>query len=104
MEAPYLSEWQERYRDRGFVVLAVNGYDESKETVAKFVEAKKLKQKVLLLGSKVARDLYCVRGFPTTFFIDPEGKIVDRDVGFSPAAAPATEAKIRALLEKAKRP
>lgn len=69
-----------------------------------FVESKKLKQKMLLRGGKVASDLYAVRGFPTTFFIDPDGKIVDRDIGFAPSMADDQEKKVKDLLAKQKRP
>ena len=78
----------------------MNGYDESKEVVEKFVQEKKLKQKIVLMGGKVARELYFVEGFPTTFLIDTEGKIVDREVDFRPAMASAREKKIQDLLTK----
>lgn len=80
------------------MVLAVNGYDEPKETIERFVEAKSLKQKILLQGGRVAREQYAVRGFPTTFFVDRKGKVVDREVGFAPSFAEAKEAKIEKLL------
>ena len=52
------------------------------------------------MGSKVAREVYFVEWFPTTFLIDMEGKIVDREVGFSPGMALAKEKKIQGLLAK----
>lgn len=78
----------------------MNGYDESKEVVEKFVNEKKLKQKVVLMGGTVAREQYFVEAFPTTFLIDREGKIVEREVGFGPLMAPAKEKKIKDLLAK----
>jgi hypothetical protein len=78
----------------------VNGYDESRQVVEKFVKEKKLKQRVLLMGGAVARDLYLVRGFPTSLLVDREGKITDQEVGFGPGSAPGRESKLKALLEK----
>ncbi len=85
------------------VVLAVNGYDEPKELVQKFVKEKSLEQKILLMGGELARGKYAVTGFPTTFFVDPQGKIVDRSVGFADWLAASEEKKIQELLEKHKK-
>ena len=78
----------------------MNGYDEPKGVVEKFVREKKLKQKVVIMGGAVAREKYFVEGFPTSFLIDREGKIVDREVGFGPGMAPAKEKKIKDLLAR----
>jgi hypothetical protein len=80
------------------VVLAVNGYDESKAVVEKFVQGKGLQQKVLLQGGRVARGAYGVRGYPTRFFIDRAGTVVGRDAGFTRDKARSIEARIQELL------
>jgi hypothetical protein len=86
------------------VVLAVNGYDEPREVVEKFVREKSLKQKVLLMGGAVAAKGYGVRAYPTTFLIDREGKVVNREEGFGPSMEKPKEAQIRALLSKPSNP
>jgi hypothetical protein len=86
------------------VVLAVNGYNETRDLVLKFVKEKDLKQRILLQGGSVARDKYAVTGYPTSFLINPAGEIVDREVGFGPGMAGATERKLKKLLEKDSRP
>ena len=48
----------------------------------------------------MAREKYLVRGFPTTFLLDPEGKIVQRKVGFAPTEATQREKTIEDLLAK----
>jgi hypothetical protein len=80
------------------VVLAVNGYDEPRPVVEKFVREKGLRQRVLLGGRRTALSLYGVTGFPTSFLIDRRGTVVERQVGFLPARAGAIEARIEALL------
>jgi peroxiredoxin len=62
------------------VVLAVN-LDESKPTVSKFVSDMGLTFPVLLdIGGKVS-DLYRVRGYPTSVFVDREGIIQAVHIG-----------------------
>lgn len=97
-EAPYLSRLQEKYRGLGFVVVAVNAYDEERKVVAEFVEKEKLKQVVLLMGSKVAQDLYGATSYPTSFWIDTEGKVVRRETGFHPSMVPALERMAQKLV------
>ena len=80
------------------MVLAVNGYNESREKVAKFVKNKQLSQKMLLQGGGVGRRLYGVQGFPTSFFVDASGRVSDRSVGFAPFLAKKEEAKIEKAL------
>ena len=99
VEAPYLSKWQEQYEDDGFVVLAVNGYDEPKEVVRKFAKEKNLKQKLLLMGGSVAREKYSVRAYPTVYFIDRSGVIAVQHEGFDESWVPSQEAVIQELLD-----
>ena len=72
----------EKYKADGFTVVGVNGYDEPKDLVEKFMSDEKLTHPVLLMGSKVASEHYHVRGYPTSYWVDHEGNIVDREVGF----------------------
>lgn len=100
-EAPYLSKLQEKYGERGFTVMAVNGYDEPKGVVQGFVEGAGLKQPVLLMGRSVAQEKYGVRAFPTNFWINHEGKVVHKDVGFSEGDFQVMEARVERLLQEA---
>ncbi len=99
-----MSKWQEKFGEQGFVVLAVNGYNEPKSVVEKYIQETKFKQKVMLMGRDVGREKYAVRGYPTTFLIDREGKIVDRKLGFGPSSGPGEEKKIKDLLAGKFRP
>jgi len=66
--------------------------------VADYVEKEKLKQTVLLMGSKVAQDLYAALSYPTSYWIDREGKVVRRETGFQPTMVPALERMARKLV------
>ena len=79
----------------------MNGWDEPKEVIEKFVKEKGLAQRVLLQGGSVAREKYAVNAYPTSFLIDRTGKVVDREEGFGPSMASPLEERIRGLLGSA---
>lgn len=60
----------------GLVVLAINQWDEDRDTLLRFVAEKKLEHRILLEGGAVGRDLYGVSGVPSNFWINREGVIV----------------------------
>jgi len=80
--------------------VAVNAYDEERKVVADYVEKEKLKQTVLLMGSKVAQDLYAAPSYPTSYWIDREGRVVRRETGFQATMVPALERMARKLVAK----
>lgn len=100
-EAPYLSKLQEEFGEKGFTVMAVNGWDESKKVVSRFVKRGNLKQPILLMGGSVAQEQYSVPGFPASFWIDHKGKIVHREVGFRPEDFPAMRKRAAEMLAAA---
>jgi hypothetical protein len=86
----------EKYNDKGFEILAVNGWDEPEKTVQNFVEKEKLPYTIALMGGRVSKSKYMVSGLPTNFWIDREGNIIDREVGWR--GAKHLEAKIKDYL------
>ena len=83
-------------------MIAVNGWDEERDVVAKFIEEKGFKQKVLLMGSAVAAEKYGVTSYPTNFLLDKNGVVVDYEMGFHPEMAEKMETNIAAHLKKQK--
>jgi thiol-disulfide isomerase/thioredoxin len=65
---------QARYNDGGFAVLAVD-FDEPADRVQAFVNDLDLSFSILLDPGGVVQELYRVRGYPTTFFVDADGII-----------------------------
>lgn len=63
-------------------MLAVNHWDEDKETLSKFVADNRLQQRVLLNGNAVGKDSYGVAGVPSSFWINRAGIVVDSHVDF----------------------
>ena len=62
------------------MVLAVNAWDETKDSLKKFVTEGKLRQRVLVEGSTVAAK-FNVDAVPATYFIDRNGKITHYVLG-----------------------
>ncbi len=83
-------------------MIAVNGWDEERDVVARFIEEKGFKQKVLLMGGTIAAEKYGVTNYPTNFLLDKNGVVVDFEMGFHPEMADKMEKNIAALLEKQK--
>jgi cytochrome c biogenesis protein CcmG/thiol:disulfide interchange protein DsbE len=65
---------QESYNDGEFAVLAIN-FDESIDKVQGFVNEMGLSFPILLDPGGKIQELYRVRGYPSTYFVDADGVI-----------------------------
>lgn len=74
-EMPAIERQYNKWKDEGLVVLGLN-LDESKVTVQSFVKQTNVTFPVLFDQELRMRDRYAVRQYPTSFFVDPDGKIV----------------------------
>src|SRR5437870_4679886 len=90
IEIPWLIEMQEKYSSRGFTVLGVDVDDEGKKAVAPFVAKERFNvngQKLamnypILLGNDAVADKFGgLLGYPTSFLISRDGKIVKKVQG-----------------------
>jgi thiol-disulfide isomerase/thioredoxin len=96
-EAPELTAVHKKYGQE-FAIVAVNGYDESRELVAAFAQQAKLQHPIALNGGSVANEVYQVGSYPTTFWINREGAVEDYEIGTHSAAS--LERRIQNLLKK----
>ena len=78
-ELPLIQDYQDKYLDE-FVVLAVDG-GETAEDVQSFVDAQGYTMKFLLDTDFAVAELFQVRGYPTSLFIDAEGVIQKVHIG-----------------------
>ena len=100
LEAPHLSKFYEEYGSQGFEMIAVNAYNDSADDVAEYVADEKLNYPIALQGHSVAKEQYRVEAYPTTFWVDASGTVVDYDIGFS--SADRVERQIRKMLGEPK--
>jgi thiol-disulfide isomerase/thioredoxin len=82
-EMPKVKEYQEKYSDK-LVVLGINSGD-TKEKMQNFITEKGYHWQQLMSDKKNTSDNFVnrfnVKGFPTKFIIDPNGKILKRFLG-----------------------
>ncbi len=80
---PALEALHREFQARGFQVVGVS-LDENTAAVAPFVKEKGITYTVLLGGESDVADLYGVRGIPSLYLIDKEGRVARRWVGYDP--------------------
>ncbi len=83
MELPRLEPLWQKYGDKGFSVVAVEGVRD-RERALKFINEKNLTYHFLEgdENDTVVRKTFHVEAFPTSFLIDRNGNIVYCHVGF----------------------
>lgn len=98
-EMPSLEYLYQKYRDRGFRVLAVNQWEDSDHVFSYMGELNVFPEFPILFDpeSKVSEQ-YGVRGLPTSFIIDPDGNLVYRAVGGREFDHPDVTGLIESLL------
>jgi len=81
IEMPWFEEMQKQYGPNGFQVLGIAMDDASKEDIAKFAKDMDVNYPILV-GKEAVGDAYGgVQFLPSSFFIDRDGKVVDRVFG-----------------------
>lgn len=98
-EMPSMEKLYLQLKDRGFVLLAVSQDEGGKALVEPFVEQFKLTFPVLVDPEHQVGDRYQVWGYPESFLIDREGRVVDRIIGPRDWLAPSQVAAIEKLLD-----
>ena len=81
IEMPWFVDFQRKYKDQGFSVVAVSLDDEGWEVVRPFVEQYELNFPVVVGNDEMADEFGGVAALPTTFIIDKEGRIAATHAG-----------------------
>ncbi len=98
-EMPAIQRAYEAYRDRGFVVLAVNGTNQDAlSDVQNFVLEYNLTFPILLDEAGSVGSLYRINALPTSFFIRPDGIIEEVVIG-GPMSEALISTRVETLLE-----
>lgn len=95
-EIPDFVKLQEKFRDKGLVVVGVSLDQQGAETVKSFAKEHGINYPVVLANKDTLKAYGDVQSIPTTFIINREGKIVNSHVGFTDAET--FEKEIKALL------
>ena len=78
------------------MIVAVDASNQKARTL-KVIEKTGVTFGILLDNKKVAKELYKIRGTPTTFVIDADGMIVFRHVDYYPGMETVLEKEIQSL-------
>lgn len=81
IEMPWFVELQKEYGPQGFQIVGVAMDDASTDDIAKFAKEMGVNYPILLGKEAVGQSYGGVDVLPTTFFIDRDGKITDREFG-----------------------
>ena len=89
-ESPLLKELYAEYKDRGVAVIGIS-LDEEVKPVLEMVATKGLNWSQVWDGDGAIRKLFNVKGTPTYFLLDRDGKIVAKDIPFKKLSDAITE-------------
>ena len=78
-EMPDLEALYNRYKDQGFVILALSE-DEETNKVAPFIAEQKISYPILLDPGQKVNNLFQVEGIPKSFVYDRDGKLVAQSI------------------------
>ncbi len=95
-EMPSIERMYQEYKDRGFIVLAVDMTTQDDPfAVVPFTREHGLTFPILLDETNDVASAYQLRSLPSSFFIDPDGIITEVVIG-----GPMSEALLRARIEQ----
>ncbi|MEZ0328988.1 MAG: TlpA disulfide reductase family protein [Dissulfuribacterales bacterium] len=80
-EIPDFIKLQDKYRDKGFVVIGISVDEDWREVLPDFIQKKGMNYPVLIATSKVVKDYGNVYALPTSFLLDKNHNIVKKFTG-----------------------
>ena len=99
IEMPSLEALYERFKDKNFVLLAISNDMFGANIVKPFVKAHNINFPVLLDQRLKVSNAFGVVSLPTTFMIDPQGKIIGTLYGAEDWATPSNILYFENLLK-----
>lgn len=81
IEMPWLVELQNKYGPEGLQIVGVAVDDVDEKTISDFVHKMGVNYPVLIGTEKVADSYGGINGLPMSFYLDRDGKVVDRILG-----------------------
>jgi cytochrome c biogenesis protein CcmG/thiol:disulfide interchange protein DsbE len=94
---PWMNEMQQKYRDEGLVVIAVNLDSQASDAEA-FLQKYPAKFSIHYDHERQLARQYAVEAMPSSFLIGRDGTIIERHLGFKVAKTEEYEAAIVAAL------
>lgn len=95
---PWMNQMQAKYKAKGFQVIAVN-LDARTPDAMKFLALNPADFTVAFDSKGLTPKVYGVKGMPTSFLIDRNGKVLSRHLGFRPDDREELEKQVQTALE-----
>ena len=99
-EMPGMERLWQKYRDQGFVILALSVDEGMEKRIAKFAEILQLSYPILLDSNSEVSDHYQVSGLPFSLLIDRDGQLIAKVVGEREWDSPEAYLLIEQLLKQ----
>lgn len=96
IEIPWFTDFERKYKDRGFAVLGVSLDEEGWDVVKPYLAKSAVNYRVVLGSDDVVNSYGGIDAIPTTFMLDREGRIAATHVGL--ISKGAYESEIANLL------
>ena len=96
---PVLDQWHSDLGGRGFEVIAIN-LDEERQEALNFLQRHPVRFTIGADPAGKCPRLYAVRGMPTSYLIDRQGRIREVHEGFKTSDAAGLRARIESLLSE----
>ncbi len=94
---PWLNEMQAKYAASGLVVVGVN-VDRERDAAEHFLREVPAHFRIVYDPSGTLAAGYDVPGMPTSFVFGPDGKLIDKHIGFQQGSRAQREAELQKLL------
>jgi len=97
-EIPYLVEFYNAYKNRGLTILGVSAEKPSELQSFKSdlsAQGTDITYPILIDRDRKISQIFGIKSIPTTFFISPDGKLLEKEVGFTEEYVP----KFKDLIE-----
>lgn len=94
---PWMNRLQHELGSSGLVVIAVN-VDRDRRAAERFIQAHSADFRIVFDPNGLLPEKFAVRGMPTSFLIDRDGRIHSRHEGFRLADREALAREVRALV------
>lgn len=96
---PFLQSLHERYKDKGFVMLGIDPFDDPvKNEMAAFLAKRDITYTTLYSNRGLSQE-YHVSVYPTLFFIDRDGKVAKVQQGYHKTLEESIEEQLQKMLQ-----
>lgn len=94
---PWMNEMQEKYQSQGFEIIAIN-VDAKIKDAQEFLRTNDVNFTIAFDSKGATPSKFRVKGMPTSYLIDQDGKVIFQHVGFTASDKEVLEKKIQNVL------